>query len=342
MPRKGYKKPERIEGNLSDPHGMAARLQDYIISLRTHHYSEGTISKRRHHLNAFILWAEDRSLARVGDITRPVLERYQRHLFHQTDRAGKRLSFGNQHSRLTSLRAWFKWLARQRAVLHNPASELELPRLGHRLPKHVLSIAEIETVINGADITSPLGIRDRAILETFYSTGIRRLELIGIRLEAIDAERGVLTVRQGKGKKDRIVPIGDRALAWIEKYRLEVRPTLLVDPAELTLFLTRMAEPFSETGMSVLVGDYVDRAKLGKSGSCHLLRHSMATLMHENGADIRHIQAILGHVKLETTQIYTQVSIRKLKEVHDATHPAKLRRKTDDGSPESGDETDVA
>ena len=103
-----------------------------------------------------------------------------------------------------------------------------------------------------------------------------------------------------------------------------------------------MGEPFSETGMSVLVRDYVDRAKLGKSGSCHLFRHTMATLMHENGADIRHIEAILGHVKLETTQIYTQVSIRKLKEVHDATHPAKLRRNKGDGSPESGDQTDVA
>ena len=342
MPRKGYKKPERIEGNLSDPHGIAAKLRDYIASLRARDYAEGTIMKRRHHLNAFILWAEERSLSRVGDITRPVLERYQRFLFHQTGRDGKRLSFGNQHNRLTSLRAWFKWLARQRAILHNPASELELPRLGHRLPKHVLSQAEVETVINGTDTTSPFGIRDRAVLETFYSTGIRRLELIGLRMEAIDDERGVLTVRQGKGKKDRVVPIGDRAVAWIDKYVREVRPTLCANPNEATLFLTKFGEPFSASSLSILVRDYVDRAELKKTGSCHLFRHTMATLMHEHGADIRHIQAILGHVKLETTQIYTQVSIRKLKEVHEATHPAKLRRKTEDGSPESGDAIDVA
>ena len=192
------------------------------------------------------------------------MERYQRHLFHQIGRNGKRLSFGNQHSRLTSLRSWFKWLARQRTILHNPASELELPKLGHRLPKHILSAAEVEAVLNVPDMTQPLGIRDRAILETFYSTGIRRFELIGLRIDAIDAERGVLTVRQGKGRKDRVVPIGDRALAWIEKYRLDVRPKLLVDPSEAALFLTRMGEPFSETGMSVLVRDYVDRAETGQ------------------------------------------------------------------------------
>jgi integrase/recombinase XerD len=299
--------------------------------MRTRGYSEGTVSKRRNHLNDFIVWAEDRSLTRPGDIARPVLERYQRHLSHRIGRNDKPLTFGNQHSRLTSLRAWFKWLARQRVILHNPASEIELPRIGHRLPKHVLSESDVETVMSIPDIAKPKGIRDRAILETFYSTGIRRFELVGLRVDAIDNERGVLTVRQGKGKKDRVVPIGDRALAWLEKYRISVRPTYCIDPNEPALFLTRMGEPFSESAMSALVHTYIARANTGKTGSCHLFRHSMATLMHENGCDVRHIQAILGHVKLETTQIYTQVSIRKLKQVHSATHPAAQPRKEREG-----------
>ena len=143
----------------------------------------------------------------------------------------------------------------------------------------------------------------------------------------LDVERGTIIVRQGKGKKDRMIPIGERALAWIERYLVEVRPGLLIgDKSGDTLFLNNLGEPFSPNRMTQLVREYVLAADIGKRGSCHLFRHTMATLMLENGADIRYIQAMLGHVKLETTQIYTQVSIRKLKEIHTATHPARMER----------------
>ena len=135
-------------------------------------------------------------------------------------------------------------------------------------------------------------------------------------------------IRQGKGKKDRMIPIGERAIAWIDRYQEEVRPGLVVgrDPAHLaTLFLTQTGEPFTPNRLTQLVRGYVEAARLGKSGSCHLFRHTMATLMLENGADIRYIQAMLGHAELSTTQIYTQVSIRRLKQIHTATHPGKPR-----------------
>ena len=146
-----------------------------------------------------------------------------------------------------------------------------------------------------------------------------------LTLSDIDAERGVLTIRQGKGKKDRMIPIGSRALAWTLKYRDEVRPWLLRDETEAVLYLTKFGLPFSGSFLSALVREYVKKAELGKTGSCHLFRHTMATLMLENGADIRYIQAMLGHAKLDTTQLYTRVSIKKLKQVHDNTHPAKLK-----------------
>ena len=307
-------------------------LTAFLESLRVRNYADGTVHKHRVQLNAFIEWAALRSLGRPSEITRPILQRYQRHLYEKTDKDGKRLSFGNQHGRLTSIRAWFKWLARNNHILHNPASELELPKLGHRLPKHVLTQSEADRVLNVADASDPFGVRDRAILETFYSTGIRRMEVIGLKLYDVDSERGVITVRQGKGKKDRVVPVGARALAWIDKYVHEVRPALEVDSNERALFLTKFGEPFSASSLSILVRDYVDRAEIGKTGSCHLFRHTMATLMLENGADIRYIQAMLGHAKLDTTQIYTQVSIRKLKEIHEATHPAKAERKKAGGT----------
>jgi integrase/recombinase XerD len=134
-------------------------------------------------------------------------------------------------------------------------------------------------------------------------------------------ERGTLLVRQGKGKKDRMIPIGSRAIAWIDKYQREVRPELVVEPDDGTIFLTVDGEAFGGGALTALVRGYVRGANIGKTGACHLFRHTMATLMLENGADIRFIQAMLGHVSLTTTEIYSHVAIRKLKEIHDATHP---------------------
>jgi len=231
------------------------------------------------------------------------------------------------------VRSYFKWLARNNFILYNPASELELAKLEHRLPKAVLSGREAGAVIAQCDLKEPLGLRDRAILETFYSTGMRRTELVELTLYSLDVERGTVLIRQGKGRKDRMIPIGERALGWIQRYLDDVRPSLVMDPDEGFLFLTNLGEGFTANRMTQLVRNYVKAADLGKTGSCHLFRHTMATLMLENGADIRFIQAMLGHVKLDTTQIYTQVSIRKLREIHTATHPAKAVR-----SPRAEDE----
>jgi integrase/recombinase XerD len=220
----------------------------------------------------------------------------------------------------------FKWLARENHILYNPASELELPRMERRLPRYILNVGEVEKVLAGADLATPIGIRDRAIMETLYSTGMRRMELIRLHLTDVDSERGTVMIRQGKGKKDRMIPIGDRALAWIIKYRDDVRPALACG-AEVavsgTLFLTTLGEPLRANGLTRLVRAYVDAACIGKQGACHLFRHTCATLMLEGGADIRFIQALLGHAELTTTQIYTQVGIRTLKEIHTATHPGR-------------------
>ncbi len=215
-------------------------------------------------------------------------------------------------------------MARQHHILHNPASELELPRIGFRLPKAVLTASEAEQVINQANVHDPLGLRDRAILETLYSTGMRRLELVNLTLWDLDLERATAIIRQGKGKKDRAIPLGDRAALWVRKYLEEARPHLASEPDERIVFLSNAGEPLSLDYLTELVRGYVDAADVGKRGACHLFRHTMATLMLEGGADIRFIQAMLGHADLKTTQIYTHVAIRQLQEIHRATHPAKL------------------
>ena len=336
MGRKGDHKPPTQVGNPNDPQGMAILVARFLEWLRVKNYSERTVTNRQVYLNYFILWAEERGITRPNEVTKPILERYQRHLYHHKKKDGQPLSFRSQHGRVVPIRAWFKWLTRNNYLLYNPASDIELPRLEHRLPKHVLNIREAEAVLAKANIHDPLGLRDRAILETLDSTGIRRLEVIGLNIFDIDSDRGTIMIRQGKGKKDRMVPIGNRALKWIERYTSEVRPRLIIDPNDSTLFLTHLGEAFTTNRLTQMVREYVDSADIGKRGSCHLFRHTMATLMLENGADVRFIQAMLGHAKLETTQIYTQVSIRKLKEIHEATHPAKDERS--EARPEAGDE----
>lgn len=326
MPRKGQHTPRGVIGDPCDPDSLYHFMQRFLAWQREKNYAEKTIEGREVYLRYFIQWCDERGLGRPPDITKPILERYQRYLFLYRKANGEPMSTRSQHTRITPVRAFFKWLTRQNYILYNPASDLELPKLEKRLPKHILTVGEVETILRQPDLDTITGLRDRALLETLYSTGIRRMEVINLKVFDIDTERGTLMVRQGKGKKDRMLPIGERALKWVEKYRDEARNEFATNADDGTLFLTQLGEAFTPNRLTQLVRDYVDAAEIRKRGSCHLFRHTMATLMLENGADVRFIQAILGHVSLETTQIYTQVSIRKLKDIHTATHPAKMMR----------------
>ena len=299
-------------------------MRDYLQALAIQNYSEQTIDNREFLLRQFIQWCQERGIADPVEVTRPILERYQRYLFLYRKKNGEPMSFRSQHSRLVPLRMWFRWMTRRNHLLHNPASELELPKLGQPLPKNIFSASEVEQILQLCDVADSIGLRDRAIIEVLYSTGIRRGEIVALKLYDLSLDRGVLLVRQGKGKKDRYVPIGERAIAWLEKYIREARPQLAIEPDDMTVFLTAQGEAFSRDHLSFAVKERVDAAQLGKTGSCHLFRHTMATLMHENGADIRFIQQMLGHEDIKTTQIYTQVAIRALQQIHKATHPAQM------------------
>ena len=323
MPKKGqWTTKPALPGDARDAAGFAALLAEYLAWLKVRNYSDATERNRAHYVGDFIKWAHERGLARPSEVTKPVLEAYQRWLFHYRKADGKPLSVPSQLQRLLPVRAWFKWLCRQNHLQANPAADLDLPRAEKRLPKHILNAAEAERVLAVPNLADPLGLRDRAILEVIYSTGIRRMEVVNLKLHGLDAERGTVMVRQGKGRKDRMIAMGARAFAWVARYLEEARPQLLAGPDDGTVFLTNLGEAFEPGRLTQLVRDYIDAAGTGKRGSCHLFRHTCATLMHEGGADIRFIQQQLGHAELSTTQIYTQVSIRMLKEVHTRTHPA--------------------
>jgi integrase/recombinase XerD len=270
----------------------------------------------------FLIWAAERELTQARQITRPMLEAYQRWLFKYTKADGKRLGWSTQHARLGSIKDWFRWLTRQDVILHNPASELEMPRREKRLPGAALTLTQLAALMALPNVADPLGLRDRAMLETLYSTGMRRTELCRLELPDFHAERGTIHVRKGKGKKDRMVPVGEQAVQWIEKYIVQARPRLCLDTRTQAVFLTGYGGPFNPDVLSRYVSKWMDEAGLSGKGSCHLLRHTCATHMLEGGADIRYIQQLLGHENLETTAIYTAVDIRKLQEVHARCHPS--------------------
>jgi len=306
----------------SAPDSLGTWRDTYLESLRSRNYSEGTVEGQTNALKTFLSWAAERDLKQASQITRPILESFQRWLWRCTKANGQRLGWSTQRARLSTLKDFFRWLTKQNVILHNPASELELPRMEKRLPQAALSLAEVEKLLAMPNVSDPLGVRDRAMLELFYSTGLRRTELCRLELADLNSERRTLTVRQGKGKKDRVVPVGLRAVHWLERYLKEVRPRLCLDTRTQALFLTGYGEAFNPDVLSRMVSDWSRRAGLTKKGSCHLLRHTCATHMLEGGADIRYIQQLLGHSKLETTAIYTEVSIKQLQEVHARCHPS--------------------
>ena len=304
----------------ADP--LQVAIARHIDWIETHHFSIDTVTTRRAYLGYFHDWCRERGLEHPTEITRPILERYQRWLYHYRKTNGQPLGIRTQHTRLQGIKSFFQWMARQNHLLHNPASEIVLPRMGTRLPKYVLNAEEAERVIQQPDIGQPEGLRDRAILETFYATGMRRMELAHLKIYDLDNDRGTVTIRQGKGRKDRVIPIGERALAWINKYLQEARAGMLTGSDAGDVFLNWVGEPFERKQLTALVRRHLIDSKVGKMGGCHLFRHTVATLMLENGADIRVIQEMLGHSKLTTTEIYTRVSINLLRQVYAATHPA--------------------
>ena len=295
----------------------------YCDGLAVKHYSAATVHARRKALQTFVAWANERSLTQPQEITRPILERYQHHLYYYRKANGATLAVRTQMNLLIAVKMFFKWATRENHILYNPASELELPKQPHHLPRTILSVEDVAAILNETDTASLYGLRDRAMLELLYSTGMRRMELEKLTRSDVDFNRGVVFIREGKGRRDRVVPLGARACAWLEKYLADARPELVITEIA-ALFVTDFGDPVSGHYVAIRMKRYMALAGIARQGAAHLMRHACATHMLENGADIRYIQALLGHSSLSTTEIYTHVSIDKLKAIHAATHPARL------------------
>jgi integrase/recombinase XerD len=319
-----HDKAKRIEKLVPvEPGTLGAAALAYLEDLRVRNFSPNTVRSARTHVRLFVVWCHERGIAGPGELTLSLLRRYQAHLFHHRREDGRRLSFQSQFDRLGGVRRFCRWLAEHGHLAEDPSRRLSLPRVEKRLPRGILTPEEAEAILAQPDVSTTQGLRDRALLELLYATGMRRGEVERLRVEDLDFAGGVVRIDQGKGKKDRLVPLSERAAAWLQKYLDHARAELLRSPFDGgEVFLGRWGRPLAGGHMGKLVRQYVEASGIGKPGACHMFRHTMATLMLEGGADIRYIQHMLGHESLQSTESYTHVAIPKLKEVHAATHPA--------------------
>ena len=301
---------------------LANEFELYLDWMEVHNYAATTIENRRRYLGYFGSFLAKMGIRQSAEVTYELVVAYQGavHAYRKTN--GSPLSIATQVQRLIPVTQFFSWARREHRNPQNPAADLLMPRPDRQLPEATLSHSEMARLLAIPDVTRPLGLRDRAVLEVFYSSALRRSELIGLRTRDVDFDRGTLFVHRGKGAKDRHVPIGERALFWVRLYLGIVRPLFeSAAPSEI-LFLSSVGTPLCADWLCRKTRSYLRRAGIHKRGSCHLLRHSVATLMLEGGADIRYVAEMLGHARLETTQRYTRVSIDRLRSVHATCHPA--------------------
>jgi integrase/recombinase XerD len=229
------------------------------------------------------------------------------------------LSSGSLARCLSALRSFFRCLADEGMIEHDPTDDVESPKSWRTLPE-VLSVEEVEALLAQPDVTTPLGLRDRAMLELMYASGLRLAETAACRTADLDAAAATVRVL-GKGSKERIVPVGSVALEWIARYKAEARPKLLGRRTSEFLFISRLGKRLTTAALWKRVRGCVHGLPWHKRVTPHTLRHSFATHLMANGADIRVVQALLGHASISTTQIYTHVDTDRLKSVHRQYHP---------------------
>jgi integrase/recombinase XerD len=268
---------------------------------------------------SFLAWLEGCGVALASARAEDVLA-YQSHLYAQRKPDGRPYSSGNLKNRIKALKGFFRFLYRRGYLLHDPAASVEYPRSERRLPRVILTREEARKILEAPDTKTATGLRDRAILETFYATGIRCAELSNLTPDDVDTEERVLRVVRGKGRRDRYVPLTRAAAAAIDVYLARARPKL-VRREKRFLFLQNRGGRMDSGTLNRLVHQWAQAAGVKKHVTCHTFRHSVATHLLKGRADIRHIQALLGHASLATTQRYTHVEIQDLKEVIRRAHP---------------------
>ncbi|OPY73973.1 MAG: Tyrosine recombinase XerD [Syntrophorhabdus sp. PtaU1.Bin002] len=305
---------------------MQNLIEKYHTHLIARNYAKRTIEGLFFYLNRFVAWLMERDITDISGVTREMVRDYQVHLIEEVNHKGQPNTVCHQNRKLQAVKSFLQFLAENDYLVSDPSRGVAYAREPKRLPRSILTPSEMRKLLHAPDVRTILGYRDRTILEVLYSSGIRKEEVLNLLLTDVDYHDGFLRINGGKGNKDRVVPIGRIACRYLENYIKAVRPSLIRDPYNNHLFLSLRGKRLSKNMVWEIVKSYTRKAKIKKTVSPHTFRHTCATVMLRNNANIRHIQELLGHASLDSTQVYARVSIADLKEVHSRCHPREKDR----------------
>jgi integrase/recombinase XerD len=275
--------------------------------------SRNTLDSYRRDLNLFGVWLQRSTSRALRDAQHGDIQAYLGHRYTQKTRASSAARL------LSSLKRFYRYLVRTGDIKVDPTLRIDAPKLPRGLPKTITE-ADVEALLNAPDVETPIGLRDRAMLEVLYASGLRVSELVTLTAVQVSQDMGVVRV-MGKGAKERLVPLGEESLSWLARYQREARPALLGGRVSDALFVTSRAEAMTRQAFWYRIKHYAFLATPGKHISPHTLRHAFATHLLNHGADLRVVQLLLGHSDISTTQIYTHVARERLKQLHSKHHP---------------------
>ena len=296
---------------------MEELITYYLNSLALQNYSTSYIISTRCGLGIFCRFMQTSGKHNVMDITEEDLFGFVRWVKNRKSVVtGENLTSSTIIHYIVWLRNFFRFLKEKNLILYNPSRKLKLPRRSIKLPRGYFTEEEMEAIFRVIDINDKFGIRDRAMLELLYSSGLRSREILSLIIDDVDFAKGLIFVKFGKGDKERLTPVGNRALFWIKHYLENARSKILRGREIPTLFVSKYRKPLENCSLNERIHLYKAKACVHKVGAAHLFRHSCATHMLQHGADIRYVQEMLGHEQISTTSIYTKVTIAHLKEAY--------------------------
>jgi site-specific recombinase XerD len=305
---------------------MTNSFNDLLFGFREHlkvkNYSPMSIASYSGHLQGFFEYLREKEITDIKRVTRDILKDYQMKITEYKDQEGKGYTIATISIKIRAIKRFFEYLEETNQILVNPAEYLKEPEKETRLPRVVLTEGEARKILDQPNLSSMIGIRDRTILEVFYSTGIRLEEIVNLTIYDCDLQGGMLRVNKGKFAKDRVIPLGRHAVRFLKEYITHVRPHhTRENKAIRNLFVNQSGRLLSKTVIQIIVRRYAREAGIKKKVTPHVFRHTFATQLVKNGADITAVQKMLGHSDLSVTHIYTKVAGIEVKKTHSSHHP---------------------
>jgi site-specific recombinase XerD len=308
---------------------LRGRFIEYLTAMN---YSTATLVNYGRDARLFLDWLiENTSVHSIADTTAAHLSQYQIALYQieiEDEKTGdkKRLAIGTQSNKLAAMKRFFLWLWQEGLIVHNPSAAIQMPKQPKLLPKNILTPTEAKRLIENIPTKKPRDIRDRAILEVMYATGIRRAELVSLTIYDVEINTGTLRIEHGKGDETRLVPLTENAKSTLKLYLEEARNCFAVEPGQISLFVSsRSGGKLDAADIVRIVQKACKNAGIKKHITPHTLRHTCATHLLKGKADIRQIQKLLGHRRLSSTEIYTHVELSDLAEVISRCHPRERK-----------------